>query len=78
MGWRLLATCLDQPVPHYTIVNLKPAHFGDRSGVGCNMTDLSPEHVSIVARTTRLQRFVRESNPPVPFGINRMIGCHES
>ena len=78
MGGRLLSMCFDQVAPHDTVVNFKPVHFGNRSGVGSNMTDISPEHVGIVARTAWLQRFGRESDRPSVFGVNWLMGRHES
>ena len=55
MGCRLSAICFDQPVCHYTIMNLKPVQVRNRPGVIGNVPDLSPENVSVVTLTARLQ-----------------------
>ena len=78
VGDRLLSMYFDQVAPHDTVVNFKPVHFWNRPGVSRNMTDLSPEHVNIIARTAWLQRCGRESNPPSVFGVMWLVSHHES
>ena len=62
--------CFDHLTTDDMIVNFKPVHFGNRPGVSRNMTDLSPEHVNIIARTAWLQRFGRVG------GLIRVVAQH--
>ncbi len=55
---------LDQLMPLDPIVNFKFVHVGDWPSVSSNMTDRSPEDVSIVARTQGLQGFGTDPDHP--------------